>query len=132
MAFPYKRSPTLNNPKDKAIKEAVERKEKSIKGFVDAKSASIAVSSAFNGATTICAALISSGRLDGKDFWKEHSEIYKEYLERFATEQVDGAQMYNNLILEKTSPKVSGASIKEKDGGLDDFANEVEPTITFD
>lgn len=131
MGFPYRRSPTLNNPKEKAIKEAVERKEKSIKGFVDAKSASIAVSSAFNGATTICAALISSGRLDGKDFWEKHSEIYKEYLERFANEQIDGAEIYNQITFEKKFPK-NDILIKERDGGLDDFANEVEPTITFD
>lgn len=90
------------------IKEAMDRKERSIQRFVDAKSLSIAVSSAFNSASDLCNTLVASGGVpnpltDSKGYWEAHSKLYEELLNGFLDAQEEAAEWQRGL---KEAPKV--------------------------
>ena len=95
--------------KDAKIAGFIQRKESSIKKYTDAKSMSIAISSAFNMSAERCNALVSVSKLDDKDYWEVHEGYYNEYLERFLAAQEDGAMTNAVNKAVETKPGETGS-----------------------
>lgn len=96
------------------IEKAVRRKERNIKRFADAKSQSIAISSAFNGAAEIVNTLVKIGRVGAGDFWKEHDTWYHDYLNRFLDEQEKGIKKIQEQELNDILSKKPNETKKEQ------------------
>lgn len=98
----------------------VAHKEKMIRTYVDEKSLSIAVSSAFNNASQFCIALLHTGQIKSEQFWDVHEEMYVEYLEKFLGKQ-DTAKddMYAKM---KEQAEIQTKKLGEE--GMADFGGE--------
>lgn len=95
------KSKSLNSNKEAGIERMVARREKSIQSFTDKKSMSIAISSAFNGAASLCTALVQIGKIEPESFWEEHEKWYTDYLERFLDKQEQPKEEYNQEPLQQ-------------------------------
>lgn len=104
------------------IKAAIERKEKSIKSYTDAKSLAIAVSSAFNSASDLCNIMVSKDFLpnpatkDGNEkYWETHAKLYDDFVNGFLDAQEDAQETMKKTFYEapkKVVPAVSYAREK--------------------
>lgn len=78
-----------NSKKDAQIEKNIDRREKSISKFADAKSRSIMITSAFNGAWDMVVALVHTQQITPEQRWEEHEKLYQEYFERLQGKQND-------------------------------------------
>ena len=107
----YSKFGNANAGKKEDIEKAVKRKEDSIKKYTDSKSLSIAVSSAFNGASQIATALLHNGELKMEQYWEAHKQLYEEYLTFFLEAQSTEASKFAQKAYEST--KVGGLLIPD-------------------
>lgn len=112
--------------KTAGIAQAMKRKEDGIKRHTDLKSVSIAVSSAFNSTTELVNILVDKGIVslekNGKrsmeDYWKTHTSLYKQMLERFTDAQDDAKNEYLGEVSEVVNKVARQADLKMENRDL--------------
>ncbi len=73
--------------KNAGIERAMERKERGIRAYTDAKTLSIAVSSAFNSASDLVNGLVANKAVKVAEYWEVHTKWYDEFFNRFMDAQ---------------------------------------------
>jgi len=105
--------PTVN--KSGQIRKFQAEKEEKIKRHTDAKSLSIAVSSAFNGAAQLATAMVQVGAIKPAKYWETQEKLYKEYLERFISAQQVEAEEFSNKVARVVERKQSNLEDVQRD-----------------